>query len=54
MAPLDAFLRDIAKANGFQRLGRNVRKELEVELAKLSRRGRISIQGGVIRLLADE
>ena len=51
MAALDDFLRQFAKAKGFQRLGRNVRKELESELAKLSRTGKIAIESGVIRLI---
>lgn len=48
---LDAFLRDFAKFKGFQRLGRNVRKEILTELEALSRTGRIIINGGLIRLL---
>ncbi|MDP1612460.1 MAG: AAA domain-containing protein [Sulfuritalea sp.] len=50
-APLDVFLRDFAKSKGFQRLGKNVRKSLETELDMLSRKGKILIKGGVIRLL---
>lgn len=50
-APLDTFLRDFAKSKGFQRLGKNVRKSLETELEMLSRKGKILIKGGVIRLL---
>ena len=50
-APLDVFLRDFAKSKGFQRLGKNVRKGLETELDMLSRKGKILIKGGVIRLL---
>lgn len=50
-ALLDAFLRQFAKTKGFQRLGRNVRKGLETELDMLSRKGRILIRGGMIRLL---
>ena len=49
--PLETFLRDFAKAKGFRRLGRNVRKGLETELEMLSRKGKISIKGGVIQLL---
>lgn len=51
MAALDDFLRQFAKTKGFQRLSRNVRKELESELAKLSRTGKIAIERGVIRLI---
>lgn len=51
MAPLNEFLRQFAKAKGFQRLGRNVRKGLESELARLSRTGKITIESGVIRLI---
>jgi predicted RNA binding protein YcfA (HicA-like mRNA interferase family) len=50
IAPLDDFLRQFAKAKGFQRLGRSVRKGLESELARLSRTGKITIESGVIRL----
>ena len=49
--PLDVFLRDFAKSKGFQRLGKHVRKSLETELKMLSRKGKILIEGGVIRLL---
>ena len=51
IAPLDDFLRQFAKAKGFQRLGRSVRKGLESELARLSRTGKIAIESGVIRLV---
>lgn len=51
IAALDTFLRDFAKSRGFQRLGKNVRKSLETELDMLSRKGKILIKGGVIRLL---
>ena len=50
-APIESFLREIAKHKGFKRLGKNVRKELESELKKLLHEGRISIDGDVIRLL---
>ncbi len=49
--PLETFLRDFAKAKGFQRLGRNVRKGIETELERLSRKGKIAIKSGVIQLL---
>ncbi|WP_239795503.1 AAA domain-containing protein [Candidatus Nitrotoga arctica] len=51
MAPLDDFLREFAKAKGFQRLGSNVRKGLESELERLSRTGKFTIESGVIRLI---
>lgn len=51
IAPLETFLREMAKSKGFQRLGKNVRKGLEAELAKLRRQGKIAIEGGVIRLV---
>ena len=51
IAPLEDFLRHVAKARGLQRLGRNLRKGLESELARLKRSGKIEIEGGVIRLL---
>jgi hypothetical protein len=47
---LENFLRDFAKAKGFQRLGRNVRKGLQTELEMLSRKGRIVMKDGIIRL----
>ncbi len=50
-APIESFLREIAKHKGFKRLGKNIRKELEAELKKLLHEGRISIDGDVIRLL---
>lgn len=50
ISPLEDFLRHFAKANGFQRLGRNVRKGLESELARLRLKGKITIESGVIRL----
>lgn len=51
LSPLEDFLRHFAKSNGFQRLGRNVRKGLESELAGLRRKGKITIESGVIQLL---
>lgn len=51
VAPLETFLRDMAAAAGYQRLGKNVRAGLEAELTKLQRKGRISVAGGIIRLL---
>lgn len=50
-ALLDDFLRAFAKSKGFQRLGKNVRKSLEAELDMLSRKRKILIRGGVVRLL---
>jgi hypothetical protein len=51
VAPLEMFLRDLAKAQGFQRLGSNVKKGLKSELELLVRRGKITINNGIIRLL---
>ncbi len=51
VAPLEIFLRDLAKAKGFQRLGSNVKKGIKSELDMLVRRGKISINNGIIRLL---
>nr|EDZ38297.1 MAG: DNA helicase [Leptospirillum sp. Group II '5-way CG'] len=51
IAPLEMFLRELAKAKGFQRLGSNVKKGLETELEMLIRRGKISINNGIIKLL---
>ncbi|WP_158302912.1 AAA domain-containing protein [Syntrophus aciditrophicus] len=50
-ALLETFLRDLANSKGFKRLGVNVRKKLEAELAMLVREGKIAIDGGIIRLL---
>lgn len=51
IAPLEAFLREMAKSKGFQRLGKNVRKALEDEIVKLARQGKIAVGDGVIRLI---
>jgi len=50
-ALLDPFLRDLARARGFQRLGRKVREGLEAELEMLAQQGRVAIGGGYIRRL---
>jgi hypothetical protein len=50
-ASLATFLRDYAKSKGFQRLGRNVRKDLETELEMLARKGIVEIKSGMIRLI---
>lgn len=50
-APLESFLRDLAAARGFQRLGRRVRAGLEAELGVLARLGKVAIGRGDIRLL---
>lgn len=51
---LEDFLRHFAKANGFKRLGSNVRKSLESEIEKLRYKGEITIENGVIRILVKE
>jgi len=51
VAPLEVFLREMAKSKGFQRLGKNVRKALLDELANLTRQGKIAVKGGLIRLI---
>lgn len=51
IAPYEAFLREMAKLQGFQRLGKNVRKGLEAELVKLTEQGKIAVEGGLIRLI---
>ena len=48
MAPLEDFLRQFAKSKGFRRLGRNVSKGLESELAKLMHAGKLVMDRGVI------
>lgn len=50
-APLEPFLRELARVRGFQRLGRRVREGLEAELALLARQGRLEIRGDEIRPL---
>jgi predicted RNA binding protein YcfA (HicA-like mRNA interferase family) len=50
VAPLETFLRELAAAVGYQRLGKNIRASLEAELAKLQRKGKVSLSGGIIRL----
>lgn len=47
---LETFLRDLSKTKGYQRLGRNVRKEFEAELERLRAKGVIMINNGVIVL----
>ena len=49
LASLDTFLRDLATAAGYQRLGRNIRASLEAELEKLQQKGRITLSDGYIR-----
>lgn len=51
VAQVETFLREVAAAAGYQRLGKNIRAGLEAELAKLQRKGRVSLSGGIIRLL---
>jgi len=51
VANLEVFIRDLAKAKGFKRLGSNVKKRLKLELNRLVRRGKITINNGIIRLL---
>jgi hypothetical protein len=49
VAQVETFLREVAAAAGYQRLGKNIRADLEAALFKLQRMGRLSISGGVIR-----
>ena len=51
VAPLETFLRDLAMAAGYQRLGKSIRAGLEAELGKLQRMGKVSLSSGIIRLL---
>lgn len=51
MASLETFLRELAASAGYQRLGKNIRAGLEADLSKLQHQGKISISGGIIRLL---
>jgi very-short-patch-repair endonuclease len=48
--PVEQFLRALAKKKGSQRIGRNVRREVEAELDMLLRKGKIAINHGVISL----
>jgi very-short-patch-repair endonuclease/superfamily I DNA/RNA helicase len=48
---IERFLRHFAKARGFQRLGKNIRKSLNRELNRLKRRGKITLDDGLIKLL---
>jgi len=47
----EQFLRDLARARGFQRLGRKVREGLEAELEMLAQQGRVAIAGDSIQLI---
>jgi very-short-patch-repair endonuclease len=51
LAQVETFLREVAAAAGYHRLGKNIRAGLEAELFKLQREGRASLSGGIIRLL---
>lgn len=51
LAPIEDFLRELAKVNGYQRLGKNVRGNLMAELDSLVRMGVIAHVGGIVRLL---
>jgi very-short-patch-repair endonuclease len=49
IAPYEDVLKEMSRMRGFQRLGRNVRSGLERDLARLARRGWISIRNGYVR-----
>ncbi len=51
VASLEPFLRELAMAAGYQRLGKNIRASFEAELGELERMGRVSLSDGIIRLL---
>lgn len=51
VVPLETFLRDLARSRGSQRLGRHIRKALEVEVRRLAAQGKIAIEDGGVRLL---
>jgi len=48
-APLDALLRDVAKAVGYSRMGRKIRLRIESDLEKLVRTGAVAIVGDRVR-----
>jgi very-short-patch-repair endonuclease len=50
-ASLGDFLRRLAKIRGYQRVGRIVRKSLQSEISALRRKGKVTIEDGMIRLL---
>jgi hypothetical protein len=49
-ADLEDFIRSLAKGRGFQRLGRKVRKDIESEIQKLVRLGKVSVDNDVVSL----
>ena len=50
MAQLEHFLREFAKSQGFQRLGKNVREKMMDELNTHVRSGHVVIDGEVVRV----
>lgn len=46
----DDFLRLLARHRGFQRLGKHIRLSMELELEQLARRGRVVLEGEIVRL----
>ena len=50
MAQLEHFLREFAKSQGFQRLGKNVREKMMDELNTHVRKGHVVIDGEVVRV----
>lgn len=51
VASLEIFLRDLAMAAGYQRLGKNIRAGLLAGLMKLQRLGKVSLSGDIVRKL---
>lgn len=50
-ASLETFLRDLATAAGYQRLGKNIRAGLLAGLMELQRLGKVSVSGDIVRKL---
>jgi very-short-patch-repair endonuclease len=53
VALVDDFLRRLSRLRGYKRLGRAVKKNLVFELAALKRRGKISVESGIVQLLRN-
>jgi very-short-patch-repair endonuclease len=49
-ASLPEFMRNLASARGYQRVGRLIRKSIQSEIGSLKRKGKVSIENGTIRL----
>lgn len=54
MTQLEHFLREFAKSQGFQRLGKNVREKMMDELNVYVRKGHIVIDGEAVRAVNSD